>query len=197
MGFVCCKNIQMEHGGSEEPQHQSQAPGCSTSATYFWFVWKQTPLLHRGLNRRFQQDENVHGSLNKETSVFFFSQNPFNCALINFNFMPFKATVVQEKRQSHKKSCVWYRALGCKWLWLIAAFRHPAWSGRGELLEGRRGTGAKAKDEVPIKFVKAAQCRELPHLHYGLRSEILTLKRRSCHHDADGLCLHLVLNEIS
>lgn len=66
-----------------------------------------------------------------------------------------------KKGQSNQKSSVWYRALGCKWLWLIAAFRSPAWSERGEWLEGRRGAGAKAKDEVSIKFVREVQ-------HWGM-----------------------------
>lgn len=45
--------------------------------------------------------------------------------------LPWSATQKHKSDQMREKSFAWYRALGCKWLWLIAAFRHPVWLKRG------------------------------------------------------------------
>lgn len=147
LGFARCKIFKWRMAVSEKRRHQSQTAACSTSATYFWFVLKQTLCLHAGPN---QPSQIPTGGRKLFT---------FHSIVPEENVMfkpPLKVSLGQKKKKkngkSNKKSCAWYRASGWKRLWLIAAFRHPAGS------EGRRGASAKRKkDTASTEFVREAQ----------------------------------------
>ena len=75
--------------------------------------------------------------------------------------LPWSATQKHKSDQMREKSFAWYRALGCKWLWLIAAFRHPVWLKRGGVI-GRKAWAAGAKEKgwtvTSSSFIRKVQC---------------------------------------
>lgn len=77
--------------------------------------------------------------------------------------LPFKCNS-KTQRQSEEKSYASYRALGCKWLWLIAAFRRPVWLERREQLEWRHELQVQRKGwSVYLAWKETTEWKNMLH----------------------------------